>query len=249
MKPNAAKVATAAEKNSSVPQTLPVGPSVFLWTPSTQQLPLPNPCCHGSQQVQTSSVVVIVESHTVSVNTHLLSQDWSCKFWGDWRQIERSCWKTRGLLLYYILVEMSLRVWADDGDLCKNPLCMEALINEVRMYQNNQTNCKFKPAQRVTITKENTKSRTNLIASIGKSVWSLNAHQPQHYCPWTSLTNQTREPKRSKNWRTDPSAQQVVSSPSLPLHTTKTPPQEILPLPWHFTSALIFSISEWDMEA
>lgn len=51
-------------RRGSIPQTLPVGPSVFLWTPSTQQQPLPNPCCHGSQQVQTSSVVVIVESHT-----------------------------------------------------------------------------------------------------------------------------------------------------------------------------------------
>lgn len=80
MKPNAAEVAAAALKNSSVPQMLPVGPSVSLWTPSTQQLPLPNPCCHGSQRVQTSSAVVIVESRTVSVNTDLLSQDWSCEF-------------------------------------------------------------------------------------------------------------------------------------------------------------------------
>lgn len=75
-----------SNENGSIPQTEPVGPFVFLWTPSTQQQPLPNPRCHGSLQVQTSSVVVIVESHTseqLSVNTDLFSQDWSCEFRDD----------------------------------------------------------------------------------------------------------------------------------------------------------------------
>lgn len=74
MKFNAAEVATRAMKTGLSLKQRPVGPSIFLWTPSTQQQPLPNPCCHGSQQVQTSSVVVIVESHTIeqlSVNTAL----------------------------------------------------------------------------------------------------------------------------------------------------------------------------------
>jgi len=87
MKSNAPEVATEAMKTGLSHKQSQLAPlSVFLWTPSTQQQPLPNPCCHGSQQVQTSSVVVIVESHTserLSVNTDLFPQDWSCELRDD----------------------------------------------------------------------------------------------------------------------------------------------------------------------
>lgn len=53
--------------------------------------------------------------------------------------------------------------------------CMEALIEKVRIYQNDHgmrtLTRMFNPAQHENITKENIKSGTNLIASIGKSVW------------------------------------------------------------------------------
>lgn len=87
-----------------------------VWTPSTQQQPLTNPCCHGSQQVQTSSVVVIVESHTsaqLSVNTDLLLQDWSCGFWDDWQQIEalETCSKTHKIHLPLDLTRTKTSKW------------------------------------------------------------------------------------------------------------------------------------------
>lgn len=165
MKPNAAEVAAAALENSSVPQTLPVGPSVFLWTPSTQQLALPNPCCHGSQQVQTSSVVVIVESHTASVNTDLLLQDWSCEFWGDWRRIKRTRFekKQKHVCFYDILCRWKCHQGCGliDVTFAKNRRCMEAFADEVRKYQNNHGirtfTCMFKPAENENIRKENYK--------------------------------------------------------------------------------------------
>lgn len=99
----------------------------------------------------------------------------------------------------------------------------------------------FKPPQHENIRKENIKSGTNLIASIGKSVWAL-----QKCLSATVLLplNKPHQPdscehKHNEHCRTDPSAQQEVSSLS-PHKQHKSPPQEILPLLHRSSSVLIY---------
>lgn len=88
MKFNAAEVAAKAMKTGLSQAAWARWPLYFSVDTINKTTALPNPRCHGSQQVQTSSVVVIVESRSSeqqSVNTNLVPQDWSCELLNDWQ--------------------------------------------------------------------------------------------------------------------------------------------------------------------
>lgn len=147
-------------------------------------------------------------------------------------------------------MEMSSRVWADWRDLCKKTddvwklSQMKSENIKTIMGLGLSLACshqlKMKISERRII-----KSGTNLIASIRKSVWAL--RERWSATVWVPL-NKPHQPgscehEHNEHFRTDPSAQREASPPSP--HTQPTPPplpQEILPLLWCSSSALILEI-------